>query len=101
MKQANFFRVRTPANDHAHVYKGGFGGNGGDGGDIMELRVQRLEEDMREVKNTLSRLEPLIVRIDERQKHLPTNTTLIISLITIFAAGLAIPQLSNIIAAFK
>jgi hypothetical protein len=30
----------------------------------MEARVARLEEDMREVKAVLSRLEPMIVRID-------------------------------------
>ena len=30
----------------------------------MEDRVARLEEDMRDVKSVLSRLEPMIVRID-------------------------------------
>jgi hypothetical protein len=31
---------------------------------LMEDRVARLEEDMRDVKSVLSRLEPMIVRID-------------------------------------
>jgi hypothetical protein len=30
----------------------------------MEKRVTRLEEDMRDVKSVLSRLEPMIIRID-------------------------------------
>jgi hypothetical protein len=31
-----------------------------------EIRLDHLEEDMREIKTTLARLEPLIIRIDER-----------------------------------
>jgi hypothetical protein len=31
-----------------------------------EIRLDHLEEDMREIKTTLARLEPLIICIDER-----------------------------------
>ena len=30
----------------------------------MEMRVSRLEEDMRDVKATLARLEPMLIRMD-------------------------------------
>jgi hypothetical protein len=33
-----------------------------------EARLDRIEEDIREIKTTLGRLEPLIIRIDERLK---------------------------------
>lgn len=39
-------------------------GEGGGHDPAMEARVGRLEEDMRDVKATLLRLEPMIVRID-------------------------------------
>lgn len=43
------------------------GGRNADGGGpedpMLELRVTRLEEDMREVKGILSRLEPMIVEL--------------------------------------
>jgi hypothetical protein len=82
----------------------------------MENRVARLEDDMRDVKSTLSRLEPLIIRIDatltstlphlatraelanlrsemnEKFGDVPTKTYLwglIGVLITAYAAGLA------------
>jgi anti-sigma-K factor RskA len=52
-----------------------FGGGGGDNGD-MENRVERLEHDMAEVKATLTRMEPVIARIDERlNSSLPTLAT--------------------------
>jgi hypothetical protein len=41
-----------------------------------EARLDRLEEDVREIKATLRRLEPLIIRIDERlQTELPHLAT--------------------------
>jgi hypothetical protein len=44
---------------------------------VLEFRVGRLETDMTEVKATLGRLEPLIVRIDEQLRstlpHLATK----------------------------
>ena len=42
----------------------------------MEARVGRLEEDMSEVKATLRRLEPMIVRIDAIVPHLATKAEL-------------------------
>ena len=34
--------------------------------ELRDLRLDRLEEDVRDIKAVLARLEPLIVRIDER-----------------------------------
>lgn len=49
------------------------GGSGHDGGmDDVLPRVTALEGDMKEVKAILSRLEPVIVRIDERTKDMPS-----------------------------
>lgn len=50
-------------------------GNGGghDGGmDDVLRRVGALENDMRDVKAVLGRLEPMIARIDERTKDMPS-----------------------------
>ena len=44
--------------------------------DHLEGRVGRLEEDMRDVRATLARLEPLIVRIDATLPHLATKAEL-------------------------
>jgi hypothetical protein len=45
-----------------------------------EIRLDHLEEDMREIKATLARLEPMIIRIDERLTstlpHLATKAEL-------------------------
>jgi hypothetical protein len=47
---------------------------------MSEVRTQHLEDDMRQVKAALARLEPLIVRIDERLTstlpHLATKAEL-------------------------
>jgi hypothetical protein len=42
----------------------------------MEARVARLEDDMREVKAVLTRIEPMIVRIDATMPHLATKAEL-------------------------
>ena len=67
----------------------------------MEARVARLEDDMREVKAVLTRIEPLIIRIDATMPHLATKAELAEKpsktymwgvlgvLITAYAAGLA------------
>lgn len=71
----------------------------------MEARAARLEEDMREVKAVLSRLEPMIIRIDAVvSATLPTLATkaelaekpsktymwgILVVLIAAYAAGLA------------
>jgi hypothetical protein len=42
----------------------------------MEARVARLEEDMRDVKAILGRLEPMLIRVDEKlTATLPTLAT--------------------------
>ena len=46
-----------------------------DGG-MLEQRVTRLEDDMAAVKGILGRLEPLIVRMDERLNHMATKAEL-------------------------
>jgi hypothetical protein len=47
---------------------------------LSEVRTQHLEDDVRQVKAVLDRLEPLIVRIDERLNstlpHLATKAEL-------------------------
>jgi hypothetical protein len=47
---------------------------------MSELRVERVEEDIRDIKAALTRLEPLITRIDERLNtelpHLATKAEL-------------------------
>ena len=71
----------------------------------MEARVTRLEDDVREIKQVLGRLEPMIVRIDATiQATLPTLATkaelaekpgkaylwaILAVLIAAYAAGLA------------
>jgi hypothetical protein len=40
----------------------------------IEARLDRLEEDAREIKTTLTRLEPLIIRIDERLRADPAES---------------------------
>ena len=40
------------------------GGDGGSQDPVMDARVTRLEDDMRDVRAILARLEPMIVRID-------------------------------------
>lgn len=42
----------------------------------MEARVTSLETSMLDVKATLGRLEPLIIRIDERMNHVATKAEL-------------------------
>ena len=48
--------------------------------ETRDARLDRLEEDVREIKAVLARLEPLIVRIDERLNsqlaHLATKAVL-------------------------
>ncbi len=45
-----------------------FGDDSEGAGDVhgMEARVARLEEDMADAKTALGRIEPLLIRIDER-----------------------------------
>ena len=66
-----------------------------------ELRLDHLEEDTREIKATLARLEPMIIRIDATLPHLATKAeladkpgkvylaTAIGVLLAAYAAGLA------------
>lgn len=48
--------------------------------ELRDLRIDRLEEDVREIKAVLARLEPLVIRIDQRLTselpQLPTKTEL-------------------------
>jgi hypothetical protein len=41
-----------------------------------EIRLDHLEQDMREIKTTLARLEPMIIRIDAQIPHLATKAEL-------------------------
>lgn len=50
----------------------GGGGGGGDNGG-MEQRVAALETNVKEIRAVLSRLEPMIVRIDATIPHLATK----------------------------
>lgn len=51
--------------------------SGGDGGnsDGMEQRVAKLESDVGEIKGILGRLEPMIIRIDERLGHVASSAS--------------------------
>jgi hypothetical protein len=51
--------------------KGGGGGDNGGMDDVLR-RITALESDMKEAKAILGRLEPVIVRIDERTKDMPS-----------------------------
>lgn len=42
----------------------------------IEPRVSRLESDVAEIRAVLARLEPLIIRMDERLSHLATKAEL-------------------------
>jgi len=55
----------------------------------MEARVARLEEDMKEVKGILGRLEPMIIRIDERSRTAVTQADLAAVRAEILAANKA------------
>lgn len=52
-------------------------GEGGPHDRGMEGRVARLEDDMRDIKATLLRLEPMIIRIDAAVPHLATRQELV------------------------
>jgi hypothetical protein len=66
-----------------------------------EIRLDHLEENVREIKTTLARLEPIIIRIDATLPHLATQAeladkpgktylaTAIGVLLVAYAAGLA------------
>ena len=43
---------------------------------MSETRTDRLEEDVRDIKATLARLEPMIIRIDAQLPHLATKAEL-------------------------
>jgi hypothetical protein len=67
----------------------------------IDARFERLEEDVRDIKTTLTRLEPMIIRIDATLPHLATKeeladkpgktylATAIGVLLVAYAAGLA------------
>lgn len=69
--------------------------------DALESRVSRLEQDMHEVRGVLARLEPMIVRIDERTNHLPSHgfvITTILAVVMLVVAVIALgPQLQNVV----
>lgn len=71
------------------------------GGGNMEVRVKRLEEDVRDIKNTLGALHILCTKINTRLEHTPTTLGMIIMIITVFLGALAIPQIPNIINSSK
>lgn len=50
--------------------------SGGGYDPALEARVARLEEDVRDIKATLARLEPMIIRIDAILPHLATKAEL-------------------------
>ena len=78
-----------------------------------EIRLDHLEEDMREIKATLARLEPMIVSINAQMPHLATKAELadkpgkvylagaIGVLLVAYAAGLAglaaLPVISRLV----
>jgi hypothetical protein len=43
---------------------------------MSEARIDRLDEDIRDIKATLARLEPMIIRIDATLPHLATKAEL-------------------------
>ena len=98
-------RLLKENNDLRQKLRGSDGGGGGPHDTDMDARVGRLEGDMRELKATLGRLEPLIVRLDEQIRatlpHLATKADLadkpgkaylwaiLAALVAAYAAGLA------------
>jgi hypothetical protein len=44
--------------------------------EVRDLRLDHLEEDVRDIKATLARLEPMIIRIDTTLPHLATKAEL-------------------------
>jgi hypothetical protein len=81
--------------------------------EVRDLRLDHLEEDVRDIKATLARLEPMIIRIDATLPHLATKeeladkpgktylATAIGVLLVAYAAGLAglaaLPVLSKLV----
>jgi len=93
------YTTKADGNTKQSLYRATSSG-GGDGGDIM-YRIGRLEEDVKEIKSVLNRLEPYLIRIDEKLKHIPTTIQLVIMIITIFSIAIGIANLPNIINAVK
>lgn len=52
---------------------------------VLAERVNRLERDMSDVKSTLTRMEPLLARIDERVRTLPGKGFVIATVIALLA----------------
>lgn len=58
----------------------------------MDARVAKLEQDMSEVRAALGRIEPLLIRIDERLNHLPSKGFVIgttIAIVSLVVAAIA------------
>lgn len=74
----------------------GFSGRSGPIHDrnMLEDRVSRLEQDMTEVKTILRDLAPAIARIDERTRHLPTQTFVVSTVIAIVMLVIAVIALA-------
>lgn len=73
--------------------------NDGSGGGMD--RIGRLEEDVKDIKDTLKGLVPMLSAINERTKNMPTTLGMTVIIITIFLGALAIPNIPNIIDALK
>jgi hypothetical protein len=43
---------------------------------MSEARIDRLDEDIRDIKATLARLEPMVIRIDATLPHVATKAEL-------------------------
>jgi len=50
--------------------------DGGPDGPGLETRISRIEEDIRDIRAILGRLEPMIIRIDAQLAHLATKAEL-------------------------
>lgn len=57
---------------------------------MLEQRVARLEDDMKDVKASLKSIEVSLAEIKGRMFHLPTALQLFLAVITTWSAGAAI-----------
>lgn len=68
-------------------FRTGGGGRGGSPEDpMLEQRVSRLEDDLKDIRSTLKALEVSIARLDGRVSQLPTAWTMFTAIITTVVA---------------
>lgn len=72
------------------VYRGGKGAGGGPEDPMLETRVGRLEDEVREMRRDLAGVNETLARIDGRLSGLPTGFQFYLSILLTWGAGAGI-----------